>query len=305
MGVRKYYFCNIGMRSVFIKTAVLTFVYQGVEPYINDFMNSLQKQTDTNFDLIIINDGFKQLEQFISRFNINSRILHFETSFVGRRKQGIRWLKGEGYDTVVFADSDDYFNWQRVELTKKQLINYDLVCNELILFGENISGIMPMASSRFYDGQVLTLKNIYHGNIMGMSNTGARLNCILSLIDSIPDDVVAFDWVLYSLALLNRCTCMFTNKTKTYYRQYANNIASPRDYTEEQIIRGVKVKNRHYQIMSGYAEDYHLYVEEFKRLLKRLDNNKFRDEYCKAVRANAPEHPLWWEAIKTDRELNL
>ena len=222
-----------------MKTAVLTVVYEEVQSYINDFMNSLQKQTDTNFDLIIINDGFNQLEKFVSRFNINSRILHFKTSFVGTRKQGIRWLKEEGYDTVVFADSDDYFNWQRVELTKKLLINYDLVCNELILFGENISGIMPMASSRFYDGQLLTLKNIYHGNIMGMSNTGARLKCILPLIDIIPDDVVAFDWILYSLALLKGCTCVFTNKAKTYYRQHSNNIASPQDYTEEKLNNGI------------------------------------------------------------------
>lgn len=288
-----------------MKTAVLTVVYEGVEPYINDFMNSLQKQTDTNFDLIIINDGFKQLDQLLSKFNINNRILHFETSFVGRRKQGIKWLKEEGYDTVVFADSDDYFDWRRIELTKELLTYYDLVCNELILFGENISGIIPMASSRYYDGQPLTLKNIYHGNIMGMSNTGARLKCLLPLIDIIPDDVVAFDWVLYSLALLNGCTCVFTNKTKTYYRQHANNIASPQDYTEEQIIRGVKVKHRHYQIMSDYVEDYYLYAQEFKRLLKRLDNNTFRNKYCKAVRVNAPKHTLWWEAIKTDRELIL
>jgi len=288
-----------------MKTAVLTVVYEGVEPYINDFMISLQQQTDTNFDLIIINDGFKQLDQLLSRFNINSRTLHFEASFVERRKQGIKRLKEEGYDTVVFADSDDYFNSQRIEITKQLLANYDLVCNELVLFGESVSDIIPMASSRFYDGQVLTLKNIYHGNIMGMSNTGVRLNYILPLIDFIPDDVIAFDWVLYSLALLNGCSCVFTNKAITFYRQHTNNIASPQNYSEEQIIRGVKVKHRHYQIMCNYDKEYDSYVEEFERLINRLQNTPFKHDYCKAVRVNAPKHPLWWESIKTERELNL
>ncbi|MCC7573100.1 MAG: glycosyltransferase [Candidatus Methanofastidiosum sp.] len=288
-----------------MKTAVLTVVYQGVEPYIHDFLISLQSQTDNDFDLVLVDDGFYQLQDCLSHFSIRSRVLYFEGSFVGIRKQAIRWLAAEDYDYVVFADSDDYFDWQRIKICKELLNTYDLVCNELVLFGANLFGMIPMASSRFYEGQEISADHLWYGNIMGMSNTGARLAHIIPYIDMIPDDIVALDWMLYSLALLHLNTCVFTKRTKTYYRQHTNNIAAPQNYSEEQIIRGVRIKCYHYQILARYKEDYYDYAKQYQRLLTDLDNVGFREKYCRAVRTFAPSYPLWWEAIKLAEELDL
>ena len=41
---------------------LLTTVYPGIENYFNDFISSVNAQENSNFQLVIINDNFKNLE---------------------------------------------------------------------------------------------------------------------------------------------------------------------------------------------------------------------------------------------------
>ena len=50
---------------------LLTTVYPGIENYFNDFISSVNAQENSNFQLVIINDNFKNLESYLTKININ------------------------------------------------------------------------------------------------------------------------------------------------------------------------------------------------------------------------------------------
>lgn len=287
------------------KIAVFTVVYPEVEPYLDDFLFSIQSQTCRAFELCIINDGFSGLENYLKKYTLPHIVKSFSGNPTEIRKQGIQFLCNEPFDYVVFADSDDCFDSRRIEIISDLLNNYDLVCNEIILFGQQLEGYVPFGLQRFNDGDSITIETIYHSNIMGMSNTGARVNCIKPLLNLIPSDIIAFDWLLFSLSLLNGYKCVFTNKTCTYYRQHTANVASTLDYSDEQILRGLKVKTQHYAQLSRLYPAYKNIAISYRLLTERNVDPNFRNYYCEAIRMSAPKDPLWWEMIKTDKELNV
>lgn len=289
-----------------MNTAVLTVVFESARPYMSDFLTSIQQQTTDEFELVVVNDGMKNIEELLSGLKVKTRVLYFQGSFVSLRKQAILWLANAEFEKVIFADSDDYFESLRVQLTQSLLDKYDMVCNEIVLFGAHIQEPVPMISPRFFDEQLIRAEHIMNGNIMGMSNTGVRLHSILSVIESIPDDIVAMDWLLYTKALLLGNSCIFTNKIKTLYRQHSQNIASPLDWSDAQIGRGVEVKYNHYRNLQDDGAIYRMKTADYQKLIERMTRCEvFRNDYFDIIRRNRPDCPLWWEAIKTDKELPL
>jgi len=141
---------------------------------------------------------------------------------------------------------------------------------------------------------------------MGFSNTAINTKCITKSLSQVPDDIIAFDWAFFSLCLHKGTIAVFTEKTATYYRQHENNIASPRSFTEDQILRGVQVKRDHYLFISKFTNEYELISKEFVQLFEILKTDiTLRDKYCHEVKSQSPPSPLWWESIKTLEELGL
>ena len=48
-----------------MNTEIFSVSYPGVEPYISNFLHSLAKQTDKNFTLFLLNDGFPDILRFL------------------------------------------------------------------------------------------------------------------------------------------------------------------------------------------------------------------------------------------------
>ena len=46
-----------------MKIAILITIFTLYEHYLNDFFNSLKNQTYQNFDIILVNDGYKDFEK--------------------------------------------------------------------------------------------------------------------------------------------------------------------------------------------------------------------------------------------------
>ncbi len=120
------------------------------------------------------------------------------------------------------------------------------------------------------------------------------------------DDVIAFDWTFFALCLHAGAKAIFTNNTQTYYRQHGNNIASPCAFSEEQILRGVRVKRDHYDFLSKHYDGYINLSKKFESLYSRLQSDVLlKEDYYKAIRMNATDVSIWWEPIKTLEELGL
>ena len=286
--------------------AVLSVIYPGVEQYLNDFLRSLSKQTLMDFKLFLINDGVFDAMQLIKGLKCNFDIKGFKGTPSAIRKYGINWIINEGAEIILFADADDYFDENRLEASIKFLVDHDLVVNELLLFGDGQVGLIPMLGKRLREGENLQAKHLKYSNCMGFSNTAMLTNKISPDISRIPDHIIAFDWAFFTICLQSEINTVFTQKTKTYYRQHLNNSASPYFLSEEFILKGLRVKKDHYSFLSQLYKEYSQLAEVFEKLLKQLEmDNSLRQKYCRLVCSKSPEHPLWWESIKTIEELGL
>ena len=286
------------------KIAVFSVVYPEVEKYFSDFFKSLEIQTFSNFELVLFNDGFKNLDKYISNSPIKKTVISCHNTWSNIRIQGIKWLYNNDFDYVVFADADDYSSSNRIQIVTDLLSRYDLVCNDFHIFrdGENTS--IPFLSKRLKEGDSVTAKSIFDKNILG-SNVGARMDAIISVLEYIPADVIAFDWLLFSLSLLQGANCIFTDKTHCYYRQHPNNVASLLDVTNQQITKGVMVKKQHYTALGSKYIEYKEASNQFTEILNKMQDNEYAELYCRAVREKLPMNQLWWEMIKTEKELGL
>jgi glycosyltransferase involved in cell wall biosynthesis len=286
--------------------ALFSVIHPNALPYFNKFLNSLANQTYKDFNLFLVNDGASNIEEMIRRFDFNIILKNIGGTPSSIRKAGIEWILLQGADIIIFADSDDYFMDNRIEISINMLSYYDIVFNELMIISENIQQPFPMLKHRFKEGAELFKDNIKYSNCMGLSNTAINTKGITRSLSQIPDDIIAFDWTFFSLCLHEGTKAVFTEQTATYYRQHENNIASPQSFTEDQILRGVQVKRDHYRFISRIINKYVSISKEFDELFERINiDTTLRDKYCHEVKNQSPPSPLWWESIKTLEELGL
>ena len=61
---------------------------------------------------------------------------------IENREKGINYCINQGYDILIFGDSDDYFSRNRVEKSIELLSKYSIVVNDLNLFDKQINETM-------------------------------------------------------------------------------------------------------------------------------------------------------------------
>ncbi len=289
-----------------MNTAVFSVVHPNSFPYLQEFLHSLATQTDKDFTIFLLNDGVPNIEESIGHFDLNIQLRNVSGTPSSIRKIGIEWVLQQGVDAIIFADSDDYFMDNRIEVSKKFLSNYDIVFNELLTVGDELQRPLPILGGRYHDKEMLPKNGIDHLNCMGLSNVAMKTACISKMLALIPNDIIAFDWAFFFLCLHEGVKPVFTKQTSTYYRQHKNNIASLWSLTEDQILRGVRVKRDHYKFISRYVSEWELMSISFDTLLTRLNKDAvFKDNYCREIRKLAPPLPLWWETIKTAEDIGL
>jgi hypothetical protein len=285
-----------------MKTAVATFAYPApsIDIYAKECLHSLAKQTDRDFSLFVFNDGLASIAQIVSDSKINAEIVPVSGDPAAIRRHAIRHLIECGFDIIVFADIDDLFDVQRVEVAKKLIqAGIDIVVNELILFGQSYPQPYHMLEGRLKEGDALTSADIRQGNCLGMSNTALRTSAITDkALEAHP--VTAFDWFFYTNILANGASAKFTAKVQTLYRQHANNIAPIHHLDDTNILRGLKIKHQHFHAMSND------YAKELAHTIALANTDDFQKQaYCRAVRSAMRPQPFWWEPIKTFKELGL
>jgi hypothetical protein len=288
-----------------MNTAVFSVVYPGVEPYLSEFLHSLSNQTDLEFTLYLINDNFLELNHIIGSQNLKYKVITAKGTPAQLRKKGIQWLVREGVDVVIFADADDKFSENRVEVSKNILNYSDIVFNELVLFGKGIQFTKPMLGSHYPEGYELNDESLNSFNCIGLSNSAIKLKLFFN-VEDIPNHIIAFDWTFFSMFLLLGAKIRFTKKTHTYYRQYEKNQASPLNLADDQIVRGIKVKRDHFHFLSKQYDQYQALFKSYEKLYQLIKvDDSFKQKYIVEVRNQAPENPLWWEPIKTVEELGI
>lgn len=192
------------------------------ESFLHDFFDSLNLQTFKDFDVVVVNDGYEDFETVQKKYeNLSIFELPFSDTPAKNREHGINYCLDQNYDVIIFGDSDDYFSYNRVELSLKMLIDWDIVVNDVSLFDE--SGVYEdkYVSHRVRNRTAIKHNFIQNKNIFGLSNTAVRRKAIGHVI--FDENLVAVDWAFYKGLLRNGCTAIFTNEMITYYRQHSDN----------------------------------------------------------------------------------
>jgi glycosyltransferase involved in cell wall biosynthesis len=278
---------------------ILCVVYPACLPYLEQFKESLRSQIWQDFEVLILNDGLTEAEILLGddpRFRFRNAVPGASPN--AHRHALISWALETDSQHFIFVDADDYFPPNRASICLELLKLFPIVVNDLILIGEGIVEETPLLSKRYQNGACISASEIREMNLFGLTNTSVTRECLLNAPSMPQNNVIAFDWLLFT-HLLQRCgNAVFTSETHTFYRQYSDNIAPVSELSDERILTGVDVKIQHYTALGETGFWYRDAAEKMEKLSFKLSTDSvFREIYCKCVRKNAPEHPLWWEAI--------
>ena len=249
-----------------------TVCYPKALPYLDDFFKSLIDQTDQDFDVLVINDSCGPLADRLERYRaLRIHEVPATGSLASIRQAGLNKVLVEGYKQVIFGDFDDCFAFDRIEKIKVLLRDWDIVVNDVSLFGDREEE--RYFSHRIKDGMQIRLEEILTKNFMGFSNTAVRAECLKNIILA---DTTAVDWYLFSRLLAKGSKAVFCAEPLTNYRQHANNMAffaGNKDHRAE-------VKRVHYQFLA----------RDCPELVSVIDCLKKIASDCGVVK-----YPFWWE----------
>lgn len=289
------------------KTVVLTTVFPACKEYLEEYFNSLKKQTDTNFDILVINDGIDDFEECLLAHDI-LHVIEYKVSesTAKNRELGINYAVELGYEHIVFADSDDYFSANRIELTISALVDNDIVFNELVLFDkeQTINDFLVSNLSEIRIDPQSLLKS----NILGLSNTAIRTSIIKKKV-VFNENLIAVDWYFFSTLIYDgNPKIAFLKEVNTYYRQYnANTVGMNYRLTDQKLNLILKTKEIHYREMilfcsTNLLKDYQVSFEKqlycVKKLKREFTVNSFKEKYINIVNFKIREiFSGWWSEL--------
>jgi len=293
-------------------TAFLTTIFPASKLFLKDFFNSLKSQTCKDFDIIVINDGVSEFEDIKEQYTtLNIIEIKVNYSPSKNREFGINKVLEFGYNNIIFGDSDDFFEQNRIEIISDLLESNHIVINNLNIFK------CDRTKYKFFnniENQKLDVTFFLKRNIAGLSNTGIRTSLLKKKV-SLNRELIAIDWYFFTKLLLQNpnAKVLFTNKTSTYYRQYEQNtIGINEDVNNEKIILGIKVKLIQYESLINFCKENKLtkFVEifetehlEIKFVEEKLKDIIFFNHYISIIKQNFNNiFKGWWSEILTLKE---
>jgi hypothetical protein len=290
---------------------LISVIYPKVKKYLVDYCKSIKSQDINRFDILILNDGFTGefplKNKRITIIDIKSKLTPAEI-----RMLGIKYAIENDYKYVIFSDTDDYFSSNRISVSINKLEKYDFVFNELYLINEK----KDVIQKSYYNNMIKKIEytnylEVINRNLFGLGNTAVKVNKLKDLF--IPKEIIAVDWWIFSILLLNKCKGGFIKEAITYYRQHNNNfIGISKKLNKTILMKGIKVKQIHYKNLLIYCENhkmkeateiYYKKLEEINTLNKYIKDDIFCERYIEIINKNCKKiYSGWWSDILPIKE---
>jgi len=279
-------------------TCLFTVIYPGCEPYLPRFFKSVSEQTRDEFDLLILNDGLENPMQHIPVREKRLTLIPVSGTIAKVREEGIRILDNSDYETVIFADADDFMSANRVEASMLALEYADIYANDVSTVDEQDNEIDSLLfSGRLGDECIIETSFITDKNILGLGNTAIRKDALIAM--KIPKDTIAVDWYFFTHLLLSGRSALFRNDSTTLYRQHEANTAGLGRITPERFRHALKVQLQHAESLSGFSDVYIQRLDKLLALKKYLESEANLQRYLEHLKQNLPASLFWWEEVKT------
>lgn len=277
-------------------TALFSVVHPFSIGFLSDFIETVNQQTDPDFEVYLLVDGIDEPEVIPHRMQPTCHVRPATGSAAFLRKEGIRWIHEAGVENIVFLDSDDKMDADRIGAVRAKLDKYPVVANDLIFWTG--SDQFSMFDAALGDKPNICAEDLRDKNFLGLSNTAIKTAKAVAHLDAIADDTIAFDWALFGLVLHHGAEGIFLGDTKSYYRQYTHNIASVLDLSRETVTRAVMVKSQQYQLLARYFPEYRGRWKQFKGTLEKLVSSTDRQiQYTEKINAKPRSSYFWWDYI--------
>ena len=264
-----------------MKVAFGTVIYKQAKGFFKDLMNCVEHQTDSQFDVIIVNDNYskEELKDLDIRADLFVDLEPKHCSVARTRIEMIKAAKKAGYELLIVADADDTFATTRVEEYKK---TYELDKSYAFYYNELVTDDGRIVLENLPE-EVSCVKLISQSNFIGMGTTAINLNAISEdFIDSLSEgDCPVFDWYVFSRLLMDVGAGKLVKNAATIYRIHDNNTVG----TSHNVQQEYQVKLTHYSnLAKRYPYFKHLYDD-----LRSLDINKIDTSHS--------HNGYWWSNI--------
>lgn len=260
-----------------LKAVVVIFIYEAASKYFNSLVNSLNKQSVSNFEVIIFNDDVSAPIGYFNKLKVKYQIFNLlKDSPSGIRFQGFKILKNLNFDIVIFQDCDDELSSSRVKYVTLLAKRYHIIVNDLDLIDAS-SNVYELRiwQNRFSNKSIFNFSDMTNYNFVGLGNTTIH-KYLLDFFPSRPKvDILALDWyIFYSVLKSTLITGFFTSTCSTKYRQHSNNEIGIADINK--LNRIIETKNT-FNSLIGISNMVQVSAK-FKLPIKK--SNQF---------------PFWWE----------
>jgi hypothetical protein len=288
------------------KLGIYTTVYPAALKYISEWYESVQSQTDTDFELWIGLDVLNRSDvegRLGSSLNAHWIQATENSTPALVRDHALRLMTAANLD-VVLVDSDDVLHPSRVASARQALTYSDLAACALEIVDE---GGQPLGSKLTLDPAVKPSQVLPGNNVFGLSNSAYRCE-LLERCLPIPRDAVLVDWYIATRAWLFGAELSFDHSVRMKYRQYDANTARVRlPFWPDQILSDSMLVRKHFQLVlaSGgqdhflpgrWAEFLHVArdIEQFERYIHQssANLNAYLDSLNRAVK-----QPIWWTSV--------
>ncbi len=253
-----------------------------VENYLRMCLDSIQKQTYTNFECLLINDGSPDNSAEICREYVakDSRFRYFEKENGGlsdARNYGIRQSKGS---YLTFVDSDDWLEANSLEIfsEKKNQYDADIVVSCYCIYDEEKGNYLFFTYGEEYDKvynskELLEILPVLEGKTLSFQTSwGILFKKELFEYVSFPVGKINEDIATNYKCFMQAEKIVYTHKN-TYCYRLRNTSISHESFTEKmmrddhdaRIARIALLALKGYDI-SNYLTQHRQYLKAWHRL---------------------------------------
>ena len=240
--------------------------------YLKDFIKNLEKQNFNQFDIFIcFNNLNKDIHLKKIRYlkKISSLNIYFnfkDSNPILVRKSNLKLLSLK-YNKIIFLDSDDKMDLNRIKLVNKKLNKYDFVVNNIknlktnkIFFSR--SNINP-----------IKITSIIDNSFIGLSNLAVNSKALKKIINKINKKLLVLDWQLATLLLLYKFKGIYVGNIFTKYRIHQKNYIGQKNNFKN-LYKKNKIKLLHYAYFSKYNNIFKKKYKEFQHKKNKINLNK-------------------------------
>jgi hypothetical protein len=283
------------------KACIFSVIHEGSINYFSAFLLSLDSQTNQNFDLYLVIDKVSKsfLLKIVSSISHNFNITFFECSggILENRVKGLQNLesKGDKYDAIIFADSDDLLSYNYVDEVLKDIQNYDFVfCDLVPFYNEKIpQKKVGIWHERFENSSIIEVDFLKDKNVLGFGNTAVNFKVIKRVNEMYPEPL-APDWYFFKQVLTSNDRIKFNHVALVLYRQHSTNIVGHKLMSVQRLRHIFNVKEDHYNLM--FYDDI-MINEEINNLKELFNSNESLVDAIDMIN-RARFNFFWWEETK-------